>query len=212
MAFTPVRGHHPASTEGRIIRALEQLGGKAPSRAIAYRAGLCSNKVGTYARYMPEVRTEPRHGSLARLVILVEPANRNEDEPPASKRRPLRGRRRDAAVAPVIGTMLMLALVVAMMPAAVELFDAVESAADEQSAAARAQADEARAERERAEQAAWCARNPNLEPDGFDCPDSVPPGYSCKHYHGTSTYVCWQDGNDSAGGGISLPDQEALDG
>ena len=77
----------------------------------------------------------------------------------------------DDAVSAVLGALLMLALMMSMLPAMITL-------SNENKALAEARADETRAERERAELAAWCARNPDVgEPT---CQDAYPMrGYSC---------------------------------
>lgn len=90
-------------------------------------------------------------------------------------------RRDDSAVSAVLGTLLMLALMVSMLPAMLAL-------SDETRALAEAQMDATRAERERAERAAYCARNPDV---GAPYCDAAPlPGYSCVTRPSDAALVC----------------------
>jgi hypothetical protein len=70
--------------------------------------------------------------------------------------------------------MLMMAIMMTMLPAAIQM-------SNEGKALAEARADESRAEREQAENAAWCARHALY--DGPECERIdrlIPPGYSCE--------------------------------
>ena len=81
---------------------------------------------------------------------------------------------RDTAVTPVLGTLLMLALLATLIPGAIILREAFSA--------------EMEAQREAAEVAAWCARHPEIGPP--DCPARGPmPGYACEEVE-AEVWVC----------------------
>lgn len=80
----------------------------------------------------------------------------------------------DQGVTAVLGAILMLALMMTLIPGALMLRAAVS--------------EEMEAHRAAAEQAAWCARRPEIGPP--DCPDRGPmPGYLCREVE-LEVWVC----------------------
>jgi hypothetical protein len=87
----------------------------------------------------------------------------------------------DSAATAVLGTMLMMGLMMSLIPGVLLMVGEGRQLAE-------AQTDAARAERERAEFAAWCARNPQTE--NPNCPSqNLPPGHECKRLP-DDAYLC----------------------